>query len=146
MMRRSATALQWAEVFFCLERFLVLIELSPMTNLVDDDCFSMDAVVAGAKPIPSGEIARQGLGPAYFRPVCQAFPQAANAVFNRHGQPVELLGSLRGQFHGRHARRIASPKPQIKIIDFRKLVRAAGLGVVSQQRRKGGRGVWYWGC
>src|SRR5437588_517132 len=59
---------------------LALIEVAPVPDLIHDDRPAFDtkteAVVAGPQPIPAGEVAGEGLGPADGGPTLQP-PQTA---------------------------------------------------------------------
>src|SRR5437879_1321425 len=83
-----------------LARVLVFIEFSPMADFIHDNPFALDpkadAIIPGAQPIPTSQVARKSLDAAYLGPMCQPLSDTVHACPYRTRQSVELLGGLRG--------------------------------------------------
>src|SRR5437016_3679100 len=85
---------------------LALIEVAPVPDLIHDDRPAFDtkteAVVAGPQPIPAGEVAGEGLGPADGGPTLQPPQQLTEPLAKHAREPGQLPPRLRRQLDCGH--------------------------------------------
>src|SRR5438128_2574032 len=92
-----------------------------MPDLVNYDGFFPDkeaeSIIAGAKSIPTGQVAGECFGAAHGRPFLQPLQQPKNPIPNGPRQPVQLLRGLGRQLDRCHPGSMAPLEVEVKILD-----------------------------